>query len=48
VIVLEQGTLEIKAVIARGKQMIRDGKMLVTEKFLERSARRITLYGQKQ
>ena len=47
-IVLRKGSLEIKDVIAQGRQMVKEGKLIVAERFLEGSTRRITLYGQKQ
>jgi beta-aspartyl-dipeptidase (metallo-type) len=46
-LVLRRNTLEITHVFALGKPLIRDGEIVVTEKFLARSNRRISLYGGK-
>ncbi len=46
-LVLRRKTLEITHLFARGKQMIRGGELVVAEKFLTRSNRRIALYGRK-
>ncbi|MGE0133423.1 MAG: beta-aspartyl-peptidase [Blastocatellales bacterium] len=46
-LVLRRRTLEIIHVFARGKQMVRGGELAVTERFLTRSNRRISLYGRK-
>jgi beta-aspartyl-dipeptidase (metallo-type) len=45
--VLRRDSLEIVEVIARGRRMVKGGRLNVTEKFLEESNRRITLSGQK-
>ncbi len=47
VLVLRRDSLEIAHVFARGRQMVRDAKPLVAERFLRRSNRRISLYGEK-
>ncbi|MCI0387182.1 MAG: beta-aspartyl-peptidase [Acidobacteria bacterium] len=46
-LVLRRNTLEITHVFARGKPLVRGGELVVTEKFLTRSNRRISLYGRK-
>lgn len=46
-LVLRRDTLEITHLFARGKQMICCGELVVAEKFLTRSNRRISLYGRK-
>jgi len=46
-LVLRRKTLEITHVFARGRNLIRDGELVVMEKFLTRSKRRISLYGGK-
>jgi beta-aspartyl-dipeptidase (metallo-type) len=46
-LVLRRKTLEIMRVFARGKQLVRGGELAVTERFLARSNRRISLYGRK-
>ena len=46
-LVLRRNTLEITHVFALGKPLVRDGEIVVTEKFLARSNRRISLYGRK-
>ncbi len=46
-LVLRRNTLEITHVFARGKPLVRDGEIVVTENFLARSNRRISLYGRK-
>jgi len=46
-LVLRRKTLEIMSVFALGRQLVRGGELLVTEKFLTRSNRRISLYGGK-
>jgi beta-aspartyl-dipeptidase (metallo-type) len=46
-LVLRRKTLEITHLFALGKQMIRGGELVVAEKFLTRSNRRISLYGRK-
>jgi beta-aspartyl-dipeptidase (metallo-type) len=46
-VILRRNTLEITHVFARGKLLIRGGEIVVTENFLARSNRRISLYGRK-
>ena len=46
-LVLRQKTLEITHVFARGRQLVRGGELVVTERFLTRSKRRISLYGRE-
>jgi beta-aspartyl-dipeptidase (metallo-type) len=46
-LVLRRKNLEITHVFARGKQLVCGGDVVVTEKFLARSKRRISLYGRK-
>ena len=46
-VILRRNTLEITHVFALGKPLVRDGEVVVTEQFLARSNRRITLYGRK-
>jgi beta-aspartyl-dipeptidase (metallo-type) len=48
VLVLQKDDLELLEVFARGKRMVGAGKLLVTEKFLAESNRRISLHGAKQ
>jgi beta-aspartyl-dipeptidase (metallo-type) len=47
ILVLDPDTLEPVEVIARGKRMMSQGEVKVTENFLEESERKIELYGQK-
>jgi beta-aspartyl-dipeptidase (metallo-type) len=47
VLILRRQTLEITHVFARGKPLVSNGELVVTEKFLARSKRRISLYGRK-
>ena len=47
-VVLERDSLEVVHVISRGKWMVRDGKELASERFLEESTRRIELVGKKR
>jgi beta-aspartyl-dipeptidase (metallo-type) len=47
ILVLEKQSLEIVEVIARGRRMVKNGVMVVREKFLEDSKRSITLHGEK-
>ncbi|MFN7945319.1 MAG: beta-aspartyl-peptidase [Blastocatellia bacterium] len=47
VLVWRRETMELKDVFARGTQMVSDGRLMVSEKFLAESNRRISLYGQK-
>lgn len=44
-VVLERGTLEVVEVIACGKRMVREGRVVVSEPFLEQSYRTIHLTG---
>jgi beta-aspartyl-dipeptidase (metallo-type) len=46
-LVLDRESLELREVIARGKRMMAEGELKVTEKFLEETERRIELHGQK-
>jgi beta-aspartyl-dipeptidase (metallo-type) len=46
-LVLEPKSLELREVIARGKRMMGDGKLMVRENFLDDTDRRIELHGQK-
>jgi len=46
-LVLRRKTLEITHVFALGKPLVRGGELVVSEKFLTRSNRRISLYGRK-
>lgn len=46
VLVLRQRSLDIVHVIARGRCMVRDGELVVKERFLTNSNRRVSLYGQ--
>src|SRR5262245_56102967 len=46
-VVLRRKTLEITHVFAGGRQLVRGGELVVTERFLARSKRRISLYGRK-
>jgi beta-aspartyl-dipeptidase (metallo-type) len=47
VVAINRKTREIAHVFARGKTMVRGGEVVVTERFLARSNRRISLYGGK-
>lgn len=47
ILVLARDSWEIKHVIAGGQCLLRDGKLTITEKFLEQSNRSIALNGQK-
>jgi beta-aspartyl-dipeptidase (metallo-type) len=46
-LVLDPDSLELREVIARGKRMIAEGQLIVSEKFLEDTERSIELHGQK-
>jgi beta-aspartyl-dipeptidase (metallo-type) len=46
-VVLEQGTLDLREVVARGKRMVVGGSPVVRERFLEKSSRRYELVGDK-
>jgi beta-aspartyl-dipeptidase (metallo-type) len=45
VVILEQGSLAIRHVIARGRQVVVDGTAVIQEKFLEKSKRSISIVG---
>jgi len=45
-LVLEKGSFDILHVLAKGKHMVRDGEVVVRERFLDDSNRRITLRGE--
>ncbi|WP_437673174.1 beta-aspartyl-peptidase [Sorangium sp. So ce131] len=47
VVVLERGSLEILEVVARGRRMVKAGRLAVTERFLEQSNRKVELHGRK-
>jgi beta-aspartyl-dipeptidase (metallo-type) len=47
VVILEKETLEIVHVLSDGLQMVRDGRLVCQEKFLENSNREVHLIGQK-
>jgi beta-aspartyl-dipeptidase (metallo-type) len=47
VLVLRKNAFEIKDVIVRGKHMVEDGRFITSERFLERSNRRISLHGKR-
>jgi beta-aspartyl-dipeptidase (metallo-type) len=47
VLVLGKGALELREVIAGGRRLMTDGKVVVTEKFMTDSNRRISLSGKK-
>jgi beta-aspartyl-dipeptidase (metallo-type) len=47
IVIIDASSLEIRDVIARGRRMMADGQLVVTEKFLEKSSRNITLIGAK-
>jgi beta-aspartyl-dipeptidase (metallo-type) len=47
VLVLRKGSLEIREVIARGRRMMRDGEVIVSERFLKDSNRIISITGDK-
>ena len=47
IVILDAGSLEIRDVIARGQRMMADGNLVVRERFLEKSSRRIELVGAK-
>lgn len=46
-LVLDPGTLEARDVIARGVRLVKDGKVVKRDRFLEESNRRIVLHGAK-
>jgi beta-aspartyl-dipeptidase (metallo-type) len=46
-VVLRKGSLEIMEVIARGRRLVRDGRLALQEGFLEESNRRVHLIGDK-
>jgi adenine deaminase len=45
VLVLRRDGLELRDVFARGRAMVRDGRLQVRERFLEGSDRRVELHG---
>ena len=45
VLVLAEGSLDIREVIANGKRLVADGECVVRPKFLEESSRNVTLIG---
>lgn len=45
VLVLDRATMEIRDVIAGGKFLVRDGEVLVREKWLEKSKRKVAIVG---
>jgi beta-aspartyl-dipeptidase (metallo-type) len=47
VLVLEQRTLDIREVIARGRRMVANGQPIVKDDFIQKSSRRWTLVGAK-
>jgi beta-aspartyl-dipeptidase (metallo-type) len=47
IVILGQGSLDIRHVIAKGKRMVSDGKPVVREKFLEESYRKVEFVGDK-
>jgi beta-aspartyl-dipeptidase (metallo-type) len=46
-LVLREGSLEIKEVLARGRRLLREGEICKTETFLENSNRKVLLSGKK-
>jgi beta-aspartyl-dipeptidase (metallo-type) len=47
VLVIRQGSLELREVIARGRRLTSDGEVVVTQMFMEESNRSISLSGNK-
>jgi beta-aspartyl-dipeptidase (metallo-type) len=47
ILVLEQDSLDIREVIARGHRMVVDGQLLLRERYLEKSSRAIAIIGDK-
>jgi beta-aspartyl-dipeptidase (metallo-type) len=47
VLVIRQGSLELREVIARGQRLMSDGEVVVTQRFMEESNRIISLSGNK-
>lgn len=47
IVVLDKGSLDICEVIARGRRLVADGKVVVRERFLEKSSRMYLLHGDK-
>jgi len=47
VALLRRGSLDVVDVFAKGRRMVRDGTLVVRERFLEDSNRRVTLHGEK-
>jgi beta-aspartyl-dipeptidase (metallo-type) len=46
-LVLDQQSLELRSVIARGRVLLKDGRAQKRERFLAESSRRVTLHGEK-
>jgi len=46
-VLLRRGSLDVVDVFAKGGRMVRDGTLVVRERFLEDSNRRVTLHGEK-
>lgn len=46
-LVLRKDSFEIKDVIVRGNRMVKNGRVIATEKFLEDSNRKVSLVGEK-
>lgn len=47
VLILSRDTVEIRDVVARGRRMVVDGRVVAREKFLSKSSRSIDLVGDK-
>jgi beta-aspartyl-dipeptidase (metallo-type) len=47
VLLIRKGSLELREVIARGRRLMSDGEVVVTQRFLEESNRTISLSGNK-
>ena len=45
IVVLSEGSLDVREVIARGQMMVRDGEPVVREKWLEKSKRKVSFVG---
>jgi beta-aspartyl-dipeptidase (metallo-type) len=46
ILVLSRGTLSPVNVVARGRVMMRDGRIVTSEEFLQKSNRHVTLHGE--
>lgn len=46
-LILRKDSLEIKDVIVRGKRMVKNGRLVISEKFLDGSNRQVSLHGRK-